>query len=101
MDTIFMNSENSKTTDPHVLILKLSDKLDLRSGAKVLLYQILVFSIHRKTERAHIITINLKYQLQHGMMNLSYQIDYILYQIFKTISSIFLKNMERILIILQ
>ena len=29
-----MNSENSKTTDPHVLILKLSDKLDLRSGAK-------------------------------------------------------------------
>ena len=34
MDTIFMNSENSKTTDPYVLILKLSDKLDLRSGAK-------------------------------------------------------------------
>ena len=34
MDTIFMNSENSKTSEPHVLILKLSDKLDLRRGEK-------------------------------------------------------------------
>ena len=28
MDTIFMNSENSKTPKPHVLILKLTNKLD-------------------------------------------------------------------------
>ena len=28
MGTIFMNSENSKTSKPHVLILKLTDKLD-------------------------------------------------------------------------
>ena len=28
MDTMFMNSENSKTSKPHVLILKLDDKLD-------------------------------------------------------------------------
>ena len=34
MDTIFMNSENSKTSEPHVLILKLTDKLDLRRGEK-------------------------------------------------------------------
>ena len=34
MDTIFMNSENSKTSEPHVLILKLTDKLDLRIGKK-------------------------------------------------------------------
>ena len=32
MDTIFMNSENSESTEPHVLILNLSDKLDLRRG---------------------------------------------------------------------
>ena len=32
MDTIFMNSENSKTSKPHVLILKLTNKLDLRIG---------------------------------------------------------------------
>ena len=32
MDTIFMNSENSRTSNPHVLILKLTDKLHLRRG---------------------------------------------------------------------
>ena len=36
MDTIFMNSENSKTSEPHVLILKLTDKLDLRRGEKII-----------------------------------------------------------------
>ena len=34
MGTIFMNSENSKTSEPHVLILNLTDKLDLRGGEK-------------------------------------------------------------------
>ena len=34
MDTIFMNSENSKTSEHHVLVLKLTDKLDLRRGKK-------------------------------------------------------------------
>ena len=33
-DTIFMNSENSKTSEYHVLVLKLTDKLDLRRGEK-------------------------------------------------------------------
>ena len=36
MDTIFMNSENNKTPKPHVLTLKLTNKLDLRLGAKVI-----------------------------------------------------------------
>ena len=31
-----MNSENSKTSKPHVLILKLTDKLDLRRGEKII-----------------------------------------------------------------
>ena len=35
MDTIFMNSEKSKTSEPHVLILKLTDELDLRRGEKI------------------------------------------------------------------
>ena len=30
MDTLFVNSENIKTPKPHILILKLADKLDLR-----------------------------------------------------------------------
>ena len=29
-----MNLENSKTSEPHVLILKLTDKLNLRRGEK-------------------------------------------------------------------
>ena len=34
MDTIFMNSENSRTTEYHILVLKLTDKLDLRGSQK-------------------------------------------------------------------
>ena len=36
MDTIFMNSENSKTSKPHVLTLKLTSKLDLIIDEKVI-----------------------------------------------------------------
>ena len=36
MDTIFMDTENSKASKPHVLTLKLTNKLDLIFGEKVL-----------------------------------------------------------------
>ena len=36
MDTIFVNSENSKISKPHILKLKLTNKLDLRSDKKVI-----------------------------------------------------------------
>ena len=36
IDTIFMNSENSRTSKPHILILKLTDKLDFRRGEKII-----------------------------------------------------------------
>ena len=36
MDTIFMNSKNSKKSESHVLILKLINKLDLRIGEKTI-----------------------------------------------------------------
>ena len=50
MDTISMDSENSKTSEYHVSVLKLTNKLDLRRGQKTLLrYQILVFIILGKT----------------------------------------------------
>ena len=49
MHTIFMNSENSRTSEHSVLVVKLTDKLDLRRGQKLLRYQILVFIIHGKT----------------------------------------------------
>ena len=34
MHTIFMNSENSKTSEPHVLILKGTNKIDVGIGEK-------------------------------------------------------------------
>ena len=36
MDTIFMNSENGKMSKLHVLILKLTNKLDLKIGEKII-----------------------------------------------------------------
>ena len=36
MDTVFMNSENTKTSEPHVLVLKLTNKLDLRICEKII-----------------------------------------------------------------
>ena len=47
-----------------------------------------------KTLSLHIKTINLKSQLQLGMINLICQMDHILCQTFKIISSILLKSMK-------
>ena len=59
-----MNSENSKTSHPQRLLLKLTDEFNLRRGEKVLPYRVLPFAIHEKIEKAHIETIHLKYQVQ-------------------------------------
>ena len=34
IDTIFINPENSKTSDPHRLLLNLSDKINLKRSDK-------------------------------------------------------------------
>ena len=36
MDTIFINSENNRTSEYYVLLLQLTDKLDLRRGQKTI-----------------------------------------------------------------
>ena len=41
MDTIFINSENSKTSENHVLLLNLTNKIDLRSEKAVALSNII------------------------------------------------------------
>ena len=89
MDTIFMNSENSKTPKVHVLILKLINKLDLRIVKKIIaLSNLSIYYIWKSIKSSYNI-INLKYLHQLGMMNLNYQMDLILYKIFKIILSIF------------
>ena len=49
MNTIFMNSENSKTSRPHILTLKLTSKLDLRTSEKVIVLSNQVFVTHVET----------------------------------------------------
>ena len=75
MDTIFMNSENSKTSEYHVLLPKLVDKLDLRSGQKSFALSNLSIYYPWKNIKISYKKINLKYLLQHGVMDLNYQIE--------------------------
>ena len=54
MDTIFMNSENSRTSKYHVLLLKVNDKLDLRSGQKnVALLNLSVYYTWKNIKSSH------------------------------------------------
>ena len=46
MDVIFMNSKNSETSDPHRLLLNLTDKIEFRRKVKYIALQILAFTIH-------------------------------------------------------
>ena len=89
MSTIFMNSENSKTSDLHRLLLNLADKTDLRRKDKYIALSNLSICFKWKNIKSHLITINLKYQLQHRMKNLNYLMDDILYYIFKIILNIY------------
>ena len=83
MDTIFMNSENSKTSKPHVLTLKLTNKLDLRLGEKVIaLSNLSIYYTWKNIKSSH---NNNKFKISTPTWNdnLNYQMDLILCQIFK------------------
>ena len=43
MDTIFINSENSRTSEYHVLLLNLTNKIDLRSEKTVALSNLSIY----------------------------------------------------------
>ena len=58
--------------------------------------QILAFITHGILLKAHTIIINSKYQHQHGVKNLYYQMDLIRYLIFKIISNSLKKHGEKI-----
>ena len=89
MDTIFMNSENSKTSNQNILILKLTDKLDLRIGEKVIVLSNLSIYYTWKNVKSSYNNNKFKNLHPHGMKNLDDQMDLILYQILKIISNIF------------
>ena len=84
-----MNSEKSKTTAPHRLLLNLTDKIDLRRKDKyIALLNLSIYYTWKNIKKSYKI-INLKYQLQHRMKNSNYLMDHILYQIFKNILNIY------------
>ena len=43
MDTVFVNSENSKTSDSHRLLLKLSDKINVKRNDKYVALSNLIY----------------------------------------------------------
>ena len=86
MDNIFMNSKNSKTSKPHVLILKFTDKLDLRRGENRIALKILVFITRGKTKSLYnnkfkitVPTWNNKFELHDGLYSVSNIQDYFEY----------------------
>ena len=89
MDTIFMNSENNKTSEHNVLVLKLTDKLDLRRGQKTVALS--NFSIYYTWKNVKSSYNNNKFKISAPTWSEEFkqQMDHIQYQIFKIILNIF------------
>ena len=83
MDTIFMNSENSKTFDPHRLSVNLTDKTNFKRNYKYVALSNLSIYYTLKNIKKSYKNNKFKIRLQHGMKSLNYLMDHILYQIFK------------------
>ena len=92
-----MNSENSKTSKPHVLTLKLTSKLDLRLGEKVIvLSNLSIYYIWRNIKSSYnnkfkisALTWNDEFEIPDGSYSASDIQDYL---------KCILKNMGKILI---
>ena len=89
-----MNTGDSKTNEPLRVRLALSDKLNLKDPNKNMALANLSIMYTWKALNLHIITTNLIYLPQAGMMNLSYLMDQILFQTFKIVLILLLKNMK-------
>ena len=62
-----MNSENSKTSDPHRLFLNLTDKINLtRSDKYVALSNLSIYYTWKNIKKSYKIN-NLEYQLRNGI----------------------------------
>ena len=86
-----MNTENSKTSEPHRFKLDLTDKLNLKNPNKNI---DLVFITLGKTSNQNIKTINLRFLHQLGMILLIYQIVLTQFLTFKIMLNLSSKNMK-------
>ena len=96
MDAIFMNSENNRTSEYHVLVLKLTDKLNLKRGQKSITLSNL--SIYYSWKNIKSSYKNNKFKISAPAWSDEFQMDHIQYQIFRIILSIFLRNIMKVLI---
>ena len=79
METFFMNTKNSKTSEPSRFKYDLIDKLDLKNPNKNMVLGSLRFTIPGKMLNQFIIIISSKYQHQLGMKHLTCLTDRIIY----------------------
>ena len=94
METVFINTENSKTNEPHRFKLDLTDKYNLKNPNKNMALANLSIYYTGKTSSQNTATINLKSQQQLGMKLLINLIILILLKIFRIILNISSKNMK-------
>ena len=97
---MFMNSKNSKISDPHRLILNFADKINLKRNDKYVPLSNLNIYDTQKNIKSHTKIANLKYRPQHEMKSLNYLIDYLLIRYSRLLRIYLLKDMEKRLIIL-
>ena len=79
MNAIFKNSRNSKASDPHRLLLNLTDRTDLRGKAKPIALSNLSIQDTYKNIKKSYKNNRFKYELKHGTKSLNYLMDHILY----------------------
>ena len=99
MHVIFMNSKNSKSSDPHWLLLNLTDKVDLRRKDKYIALANLSIYYTWKNIKKSYKNNKSKISVPTWMRNLNYLMDLILYQILKI--KFYIENMGKIQSILQ
>ena len=101
MDTLFTNSENSKTSDPRRLLINLSDKINLKRNDKyVALSNLSIYYTWKNIKKSY---KNHKFKISAPTWNEEFQLPYESFSVskFKTILNISSKNLSQLLIILQ
>ena len=67
IDTVFMNSENGKTSDSPRLLLNLSEKIDLKGSDKHVALSNIKIYYTLESKKSHAKTMNLKYRIQRNL----------------------------------
>ena len=92
MDTIFINSKNSKTPAPHRLLLNLTDKIDLRRKDKcIALSNLSIYYTWKNIKKSY---KSNKFKISAPTWNEEFELpdDHIRYQVFEIILNTYLKK---------